>query len=144
MGHDELVPVRAGRGVPRCHLAIEGDDVFLAFDGLLDPEAEPLVACLGGSPKELLAKHAVFDAPGALVVRRSRVEPILAPHVLGEPAPHGELELARVAEFPSLLVATRALVRRWTKLRAPVVAIRPPHAHLRPMPLFAADPRAPE
>jgi hypothetical protein len=71
---------------------------------------------------------------------------VLALHeavVLTVPAPHGEFELARVAEFPSLLVATRALVRRWTKLRAPIVALRPPHAHLRPMPLFAVDPTGP-
>jgi hypothetical protein len=79
--HDELVPFRAGAGAPRCHLAIEGDDVFLPFDGLLDPEAGPLVAYLEGAPKELLATHAVLDAPGALVVRRSRVEAVLAAHV---------------------------------------------------------------
>jgi hypothetical protein len=74
-----VASLRAANGAPSCSLAIAGDDAFLSWDAVLEaPPDAPLVAYLAGAPKALLAAHHTFAAPGALVLRRSRVEPVLA------------------------------------------------------------------
>jgi hypothetical protein len=75
------------------------------------------------------AEYADAKRPWSSVVRAVTEVRVVA-------APGDELVLARVTEFPGLIVASEKLAQRWKKAKAPLVAAKPPHAHLRPLPCF--------
>ena len=72
----------------------------------------------------------------------SVVRALITARVLARP--DDEAVMARVSEFPSLLVASPALVRRFAEAGLAVTVVKEPHEHLRPAPVFALWDEGPE
>lgn len=80
-----------------------------------------------------MASYADATRPWASVVRAVRDIAVLA----APPPPEGG-EVARVSEFPGVLVVSAGLLQRWLAAKAPIARIAAPHGHLAPATLFAS------